>query len=406
MYRTVYSLFFCLLGVLPATAQFISFGSPPKTVVVRIAHPPTTGLTVKRLAFGTPNGPCSDELLDRLVLPDFRNNHVDVIERQHLDQILAEHAFSRGQEVSQQDEIALGHILGPSILIFIKTYECRVEKQPITDTSRRNLNGTVHLYFISKTRFSLSGSVESVNLATGQVVGSTSFKSEQEKENENDSGQPEYPTEDEVKDAAMHDATAQIHRVFFPWEDAQQLPFYDDKDCGLKDLFGLYTRGDHDGALKQADADLEQCKSRGKQDKVMARAYYDAGLNHLLHADYDTAADLFNQAMQSKGADGASKALNLCHEAQSAQHALKEYLARVAQIPDPSPIAPGGPPPAAASAQSAPSAPASTPADGSSNNSSKATPEQRLKKLDQLLKQGLITQKEYQAKKQAILNEL
>jgi tetratricopeptide (TPR) repeat protein len=393
-----------LLVSLPVHAQWIKFGAD-KTVPVRVLHPPSVGLNVKRIAFGNPSGPCADELQDRMILPDFRNNHVDVIERQHLDQILAEHALSRGQETSAQDEVALGRILGPSVMIFVKTYECRTDKQPLVN-NQRNFNGTVSTTFISRTRVAISGTIESVDLTTGQVIGSKPIKSEKQSENSSQEGQPEFPTEDEVKEVALQDAEMQVHSVFFPWQDTKTLLFYDDKDCGLKQIYEMYSRGDHDGALKLADTSLEACKASHKGDKQLARAFYDAGLTHLLQQDYDKAAELFGEAMQYKGADATALAAGVCREAQGARQGVHAYLARLAQVPEPSPIAPAAPAGAAVAQQAAPPAMAPQPQAAPASAASKQSPEERLKKLDQLFKQGLITKKQYDDKKAQILSEL
>ncbi|HEY5328923.1 MAG TPA: tetratricopeptide repeat protein [Acidobacteriaceae bacterium] len=393
-----------LIVSLPVHGQWIKFGAD-KTVPVRVLHPPTVGLTVKRIAFANPSGQCADELLQSMILPDFRGNNVDVIERQNLDQILAEHALSRGQEASAQDQVALGRILGPSVLIFVKTYECRTDKQPLVD-NEKNFNGTISTTYISRTRVVISGSIESVNLTTGQVMGSNSFKGQQELQNNSTAGQPEFPEEDVVKEAAMREATADIHKIFFPWTDTKTLLFYDDKDCGLKQIYEMYSRGDHDGALKLADTSLEACKTSHKGDKQLARAFYDAGLTHLLQQDYDKAAELFGEAMQYKGADATALAAGVCREAQGAKQGLHVYVARLAQVPEPSPIAPAAPA-GAPVAQLAPPPAAVPPSPAASPSAvSKQSPEERLKKLDQLFKQGLITKKQYDDKKTQILSEL
>lgn len=78
-------------------AQFIKWGAS-KTVQLSVMHPPQFGLTVRRVAFGQTGGSCANlggELIDRMILPDFQQHQLDVIERQALDQLMAEHNFNR-----------------------------------------------------------------------------------------------------------------------------------------------------------------------------------------------------------------------------------------------------------------------------------------------------------------------
>jgi tetratricopeptide (TPR) repeat protein len=375
------------------------FTSPPKTIPVQIEHGPSVGLTAKRVAFGKPSGPCAPELIDRMILPDFRAKNIEVIERENLDQILAEHNLSRGAEVSSQDEVAMGRILGPSVLIFVKVFECRGEKLALFD-DQKNYNGGIVRTFISRVRYSVSGSVETVNLTTGQVLAAKDFKASKDQDNRSTSGQPEYPADDEIKDAALKEAGAQIHNVFFPWLESKELVMYDDKGCGMKDEYELYMRGDHDGAIKLALANLEQCKTAHKTDKDLARAYYNAGLASGLSKDYDKAKELLSQALQTKGAEAAGPTLAALEEERTGEKNVKEYQARFDLIPAPSPIVAGAPPPPPPPPAAGPATPpVVVPASG-------ATVEERLKKLDQLLKQGLITKKEYDDKKAKILSEL
>jgi hypothetical protein len=371
-----------------------------------IPHPPAFELTVRRVAFGHPEGSCANqaaELIDRMVLPDFQQGQMDVIERQALDQIMSEHKFSQSGNVDAGSAAHLGKILGPSALIIVNVYNCASERIPLYNDMQA-LNGGVIRTFISKTRASLEGSVRVVDLTTGKILGSHNFESKPEKSNESTSGQPEFPPEDELKDSAMQAVKFQIHAMFFPSGDNVGLPFYDDKDCGLKEVYELYKNGDKDGAIRLADSNLEGCRAGHKKDKSLSRAYYDAALLRCLTGQFDKANELFTGAMDNKGADAVAQASSSCQRARSGAAQLKAYQARQAAIPAPAPIStaqepepppPPPPPPvvgqklqAGQSAQGAPSV------------------EDRLKKLDSLFKRGLITKKEYDDKKAQILKDL
>lgn len=403
---------FCFLAIVATLqAQFIRWGVE-KTVPFAIPRAPDFGLTVRRVAFGQANGPCASELVDRMVLPDFQGNQMDVIERQSLDQIMAEHNFNRSVYADPTQAAELGRILGPSALVIVTVDTCSPQQEPLYN-DQKNFDGSVHRILISKTRFSLEGSIRVVDLTTGKVLGSHNFQSKPEKQNTAENGQPEFPPVDEVKDEAMQLVKIQIHNMFFPGVEMARLPFYDDKDCGLKETYELFQRGDREGALKLSEASVQRCESGHKKDKTLARAYYDAGLANCMQGNYDRATELLNRAMQSKGADAVAQASADCSRAQSGAAQVKAYRERVAQIPQPSAIEAPTRAVNSTDAYRAQDAKQSTPPAVSANSTPAAVAappatsvEDRLKKLDGLLKKGLITRKDYDAKKAEILKDL
>lgn len=397
-------IFTCGIG--SANSQFIKFGTD-KNVKIEISRPPQFGLTVKRVAFGQPGGSCAADaaqLIDQMILPDFQQNRMDVIERAALDQIMAEHNFNQSTYADATSAARLGKILGPSALIIVNVNGCRPDQTPLVNRSRNEFNGQVTVTYISKTRFSLEGSIRVVDLTTGQVLGSHNFESKPDKQNESTEGQPEYPPVDELKDSALQGVKAQVHAMFFPFDETRGVLFYDDKDCSLKQEYELFHNGDKDGALRLADSNLEQCKAGHKKDKSLTRAYYDAGVLHCIRGDYDKAQELFTGAMDGKGAEAVSGTSALCNQKREGATALTKYEFQFAQIPAPAPIA----------AERAKVTPVDSPAqkvEAANSREDKAappsgSPEERLKKLDSLLKQGLITKKEYDEKKAQILSQI
>ena len=345
-------------------------------------------------------------------MPDFRQNRVSVIEREALNEIMAEHNFNQTSYADPTKAAQLGKILGPSALVIVNVDDCNPSQQPLFDDSK-NFNGTITRTFISKTRFSLEGSIRVTDLTTGEVLQTQSFQSKPEKQNTATNGQPEYPPVDEVKDIAMRGAQAQVHNMFFPWIEYKQEVFYDDKECGLKEAYELLKRGDHDGALQMTQSSLEQCKGEHKKEKTLPRAYYDAGLAACMQADYDKAKGLFSSAMQEKGADAVAAASADCNRAQQSAVQLKDYLDRLEKVPKPEAItaADKNPPPGQITPLQttgrSPVEPPTVPTPvANAGVQPKLSVEERLKQLDDLLRKKLISQKDYDSKKAEILKDL
>jgi tetratricopeptide (TPR) repeat protein len=319
---------------------------------------------------------------------------------------MAEHNLNQSGYVEASGAAKLGKILGPSALVIVSVNDCSHDQQPLYEDQKNELNGRVTRIFISKTRYSLVGSIRVVDLTTGQVMGSHNFESKPSNQLTSESGQPEFPPVDELKDSAMQDVKGQVHAMFFPFGDTAAVVFYDDKDCNLKQSYELFRNGDRDGALRVAESNLEQCKSAHKKDKSLARAYYDAGLLHCLRKDYDKAKELFTGAMEGKGAEVVGRTSEYCNRAREGEVALAAYRARLAQIPAPAPIVAGsgpGPKPTPEPSDAGPAAKVDPPPTRKAQPASAA---ERLKKLDALYKQGLISKKEYDQKRAEILNDI
>jgi Curli production assembly/transport component CsgG/Short C-terminal domain len=388
------------LAVLTSTADGQLKWGADRVVPLAIPRAPAFELSVKRIAFGKPNGPCSNELIDRMILPDFHENHLDVIERQQLDQILTEHDFSQTADADPATSVKLGKILGPSALILVSVYTCAPQQKSSSKDMVSFSGGGTYKSYTYETRFTLEGSIKVVDLTTGKLLGSHEFQSKPEKSNPDKDSTPDYPPVDVVKDLAMQEVRAEVHRMFFPSREFKNVVFYDDKDCGLKEAYELTQRGDPAGGLKLSLSALDQCKAGAKKDKSLARAYYNVGLGYCLQHDYSKAEENFAQSRQGKGAEAVANTSYFCNEAREGLVRVKAYLDRVAKVPDPSPIAP-----TAASNAQPPEPPA---LQGAPANEKGGTPsaEERLKRLDTLYKKGLINKEEYSKKKAEILKEI
>ena len=405
MKRRAYLVTYAILVVgLFGRAQFIRLG-PEKFVTITIPHTPSLGVAVKKIAFGPVAGECASDLADRM-MQTFVSNNVEVIDRQHLDQIIAEHNFNQSIYSDPQSAAALGKILGPTALIFLRVSRCSTERTPLFDPARYN-NPPV---WTSRTRVSVSGSIQTVDLTTGRVLSAQTVEANRQKENLSNTGQPEFPPDDVVKDMAFGAVVEQAQHMFFPWREGTRVVFYDDKDCGLRDAYGLFSRGDIDGALKLIETNLEGCKSEGKKEKAIARAYYDAGLLSCLKGDYDHAKGPFTQAMQTKGAESVATASAACARAQAGAEEVAAYKLRVVTVAVQPPNPPGAPsvlaPSPSQHLQSPPLPNPTPPSAPAAATSPSLSVEERLKKLDDLRKKGLINQKDYDAKKAEILKDL
>ena len=247
-----------LMSAIPGYSQGLKlpFGSKPQ-VQVTLHHPAATGVTLqgKKVAFGQISGPCAQQFSDLLV-PVFQANGVEVVNRSQLDALLSEHRFQVTTSVDPTTAVALGKVLGPSVMIFVAVSRCSVERNLLSED--QFVGPRVN---VSRTQAHFLASVHTVDLATGRELAVQSLETNPKKENRDTKGVAEYPGEVEVQDMAVHDGATKAARLYFPWTETRQVPFMNSKECNLKQAYDLLRAGDASGALKQSQENVETCKS-------------------------------------------------------------------------------------------------------------------------------------------------
>jgi hypothetical protein len=405
----------CSLVVAPRTeAQFWDKLTNPK-VKIEIKHPPGLGLQVTKVAFGPARGQGSDEFIDALT-ELFVKANVEVLERQQLESLLREHDFSFSGYVDQQTAAAIGRIVGPSVMVFVNIQRYATEQKKLYRDWKDN-KGFPHRTWISRTQAFVKGSIKSVDLATGRIFAASTLDASPSVENTSeDQCCAEFPGEFDVLDKALRAAVGQARRLYLPWSELTELYFFDDKDCNLKAAYSMFKAGDAKSALEQSMTNLELCKTLGEgKVKALAHAYHNAGMAHLALGDPEKALQYLGEAQRTKAADIHTEAMGDCRRAiqlgremqrveekMALDATFAESRRRAAQTGS------GGATGRGAAAEPA-ALPGAAPTQGGSGAA--ATPsavpiEERLKKLDDLLKKGLISKDDYERKKAELLKEL
>ncbi len=325
--RWIVTLTLVLFGSLSAAhAQFFDHLTNP-TLSVRLKHPAGLGLKISKIAFGPTSGQCSGQIVGALI-DDFVSNRIEVIDRENLDAILAEHDFSLSGYVDQTSAAAIGKIIGPSAIIFVKTHRCTTQQDRFYDTETRYDKQTKRKYsvrvFYSRTRAFLKASIQTVDLATGRIFAAQSLDYSPEQQNKSYQGYPEAPAGFDVLDGAIRLAVRDVHRMFLPWSERTELVYYNNKACGLQQAFQALKAGDVDRAFDLSRQNLETCKSTPKvKDKVLGHAYYNVGMSYMTRDEYDRALEYFRQAARLRPGNIVTQAMADCQKAKRLMLAMQ-----------------------------------------------------------------------------------
>ncbi len=379
-----------LAAVLPLQAQFWSELANPKVDAV-LTHPPGLGLKIDRVAFLPGRDLNSRELADQITAALVQSRSMEVVDRSHLDSVLKEQELGAGGYVDPATIASLGKLLGPTALVIVNVNRCDFAKSQATREERtKDKQGVEHIRIEKKsiTALDFTAAVQVVDLATGKIFGAQRIEENPSRFATSYDGWPSYPREAEVRREAFDRAQAKISRMLLPWTETRRLTFFDDEEFSMARAHERVEARDYRGALELSLKGLEDSKrDTSRKPKYYPRAWYNVGIIHFIRGDYEEARPFLQKALDMQPDASIFKAAYQdCLDALDLQAQMRKSEERSA---------------AAARPASTPKAPAAAPA-----AEGRPSAEERLKKLQELYKKGLLEKKDYETKKAEILKEL
>jgi tetratricopeptide (TPR) repeat protein len=390
MKRALLPIAVTLLLAGPAHAQFWDSLINPD-VQVTLTHPPGLGLKVQRVAFAPVNGNEADELVSACISDLSADNRIEVLDRGNIEKVLKEQKLSNSGMVDSAQAVELGKMLGSPVLLFVKVFNLKINRTPLRSSSsykdKQGLEHTTYTY-TSKTQADFSASIQAVDLATGRIYSQKRIAVSPAKENTSNNGQPEYPSETEVREMALALARSEVNHMLLSWDEPRKLIFYDDKDYGMKDAYKSLQIKDYPGALTKSQEALAKAKADSKvKPKYIGRTNYNVGMCFFILGDYTSALPYLQAARVTDPSHKIfAQAGDECDRALKLRLEMERVDSRSAQA---------GAAPEPQRTTSASSTPTGTP-----------SIEDRLQRLDNLKKKGLLTPEEYQKRKDEIMKEL
>ncbi|MBI2840209.1 MAG: SHOCT domain-containing protein [Acidobacteria bacterium] len=361
-------------------------GNPP--VPVTLKHPPTSPLRLGTVAFGQVQGECSDQIIGNLT-EAFVEQNVTVIDRQNLEAALAEHKLNFSGYVDQSTAVQMGKMLGADALFIVRVSRCAATPPEYLHGQTTGFLGGGRPLYISKVKGSIVVSFQTVDLKTGRIFRARTINVSPVKENRSESGYPESPTSFEVIDDGVRQVTAEILHMFIPWTETRELLFFDDGDYNLKTAYNLFKVGQIEQALEVSKKNLQTCKADPKhKPKHLRHALHNVAMCLFAQDKFDEASPLFQEALTYEGGDVQTEAIAECQKAVQLRAGMEQFEEKFQM----------GAGTAAGAGETAPPPPPPAKAGLSA--------EDRLKKLGDLYKKGLISKTEYEAKKAEILKEM
>lgn len=368
--------------LLAVTLLFISINRMDAQLLARLAnpqiriaieHPPALQLDLDRVLVRS-EGKCSNEFA-HYVTERFVAEGVEVVDRQHLDEIFEEQNFGLSGEVDRGTMVEAGRLAGATTLVSITSFGCSTETQRTTD-------GTS---YISRRLGAFRASVQVIDITTGRKFTARSIDKSVAEQNSSAEGSPPFPSVDKVVARVLRQAAFEVHKWFFPWTETRYLYFFDDKECGLKEAFSRLKIGDIDGAARISESNLEECEKDPKaKPKRKAQARYNLGMVRFIQGKHEEALKLLTDAYAEYPKQLVADSIRDCKRAQALAVEMQAFAESMEE--QETEIANG------VGSESMPSPESSL--------------EDRLRTLQGLFDKGLLTEADYNTKKEEILESL
>jgi len=253
----------------------------------QVLHAPVLGenFAGAKVLLGPITGRCSRDF-GGLLRQDLLAHGVAVVSERELTAVAAEHHLEVTIPPSG-GAAELARALGPADVISADITRCQaLPREPM-------LGNGLPATHISRTEGHFLASLRVADLATGEELATLPLSADPAKQNEAQTGAPEYPAPPDLIDIATRQAIGQARRLYSQWKEDQELVFMDDKECNLRQSWDLLKAGDYSGLLRTARANAESCHGG---PKTAAAAWYDLGIADMLLQNYDGALSAFDKS--------------------------------------------------------------------------------------------------------------
>lgn len=385
-------LIFLLFTSTVYSQWYASLTNPNVSVV--LTHPPKLMLKIDRIAFYPDYKNSSRELCDYLMTHFVNERSIDIIDREHLNQILMEQNLSISGRIDPATSAKLGKLLGSAAFVFVKVYRDKHEKKHLTEKYKSD--GKEKIKYISKINVSFKVSLQTTDLTTGRIFQANIIEKSKDAQNTKyEDGYPEFPSVENLREQMIKEVVTEVSTYFLNWKEHLSPVFFNDKICGMKEAYNALDSGSLEEATRLSIKTLECVKSNHSiKAKHKSRAYYNLGMCYFLDKKYDQAAELFRKAYSIKDYGMYKDAANNSLRAKQ----VEEDLLKVEEM------APLNSENEQQEMIEETNEPESTQVQDTDTDTESI--ESKLEKLKRLFDKGLITKEEYDKKRNELLSKL
>lgn len=238
---------------------------------------------------------CSKDVTDELTGALFETGKFEILDRQHIDQILKEHDLNQGGFVDDATAAELGRFIGSAALIFGRVQSVEYKQELKTLASYFNVENCPKRYKWVLT-YKLQVNIKVVDVQTSKILLSTTLETYRVKESSSSCSVPAQLDPSPVYDICIDDIGRQTKNLFVPLYYTQNIKLEGNK--AFKDELDKAVTMIKLGETKDGLEILNNIVNMpGLKDNVKHKAFYNLGTVQYFMGDYSKSANNLKQAV-------------------------------------------------------------------------------------------------------------
>jgi len=297
-------------------------------VPIPVTHPAEINMSqYKQIAISEIRGnmgqPFADGIRNRLV----ESERLKVVDRERSNQIMKELNLSQSDLADSKKALKLGKLLSASALIAGHTEGTYDEKSSSSSgkcyKDKKEYSCT---QYYRKGIFSSSGSIDVIDVQTGEIIRSKLLNASYEKTESATDATPPSIDRDSLASKCLSENLNTFMKAIIPWDEIVQVPFV--KDGAIPELergINQAKIGDLEEAIRifSDAAKTAESNSTVKASSI-AKAYWDLGLSYEYSFECDKAIDALKKAFALDPKDEYSKEINNAKNMKAEREKLAE----------------------------------------------------------------------------------
>ena len=283
-----------LLTLLATVFLFLLFGCGTTSMMIKVKRPAEINLKgYDKIAIGSMVDATgrttahSNDLSDKITEVLFKSKRFDVLDRQHIDNLIKEHNLSISGLVDENSAAKLGKFIGSAVLIFGRIQKDKPEEELSKGDPWRDKKGNLYQNFYRTGQYILSANIKVVDVQTSKVLAIKNFSAKHNKQTSKTNGTPPSIDYDILYTQCLNDIANEFLKLVAPYTVMVRAEFEtDSKLPEMKLALTQFKIGEWDEGVKILEGAV---KKTNIEPKTRAKAFYNLGLAETYSGQFNRA---------------------------------------------------------------------------------------------------------------------
>lgn len=237
----------------------------------------------------------SKDVADGLTSTLFSSGFFEVLDREHLKRVIAEHNLNVSGFIDENTASQFGDLVGTAVLVFGRLQTDKYDEETSKGKPWTDKKGVSHQSFYRNGVYSLSINVKLTDIQTGRILAVKNLDTGYKASTSADKQTPADIDKDALYTKCISDILGQFMKLVAPYDVQVKASFETDKL--LPEIDQAITQFKI-GEWNEGISIMEKATQKtGLEPKIQAKTFYDLGLAQMYGGDPESAIDNFKKAM-------------------------------------------------------------------------------------------------------------